>query len=32
MMVALVAHERWTAHHIDIKSAFLNKTLKEVYV
>jgi hypothetical protein len=32
MMVALVAHERWAAHHIDVKSVFLNRTLKEVYM
>jgi hypothetical protein len=31
--VALMAHERWTMHHMDVKSAFLNGTLKEeVYV
>jgi hypothetical protein len=33
MLVALVAHERWTVHHMDIKSEFLNGMLKEeVYV
>jgi hypothetical protein len=33
MMVALVAHERSTVHHMDVKSAFLIRTLKEeVYV
>jgi hypothetical protein len=33
MLVALVVHERWTVHHMDIKSVFLNETLKEeVYV
>jgi hypothetical protein len=33
MLVALAAHERWTVHHMDVKSVFLNGTLKEeVYV
>jgi hypothetical protein len=33
MLVALVAHERWTVHHMDVKSEFLNGMLKEeVYV
>ncbi|KAF0894360.1 hypothetical protein E2562_038477 [Oryza meyeriana var. granulata] len=33
MLLALAAHERWTVHHMDIKSAFLNGDLKEeVYV
>jgi hypothetical protein len=33
LLVALAAHERWTVHHMDVKSSFLNGTLKEeVYV
>jgi hypothetical protein len=33
MMVALVAHHRWPAHHMDVKSAFLNGSLaEEVYI
>jgi hypothetical protein len=33
MMVALVAHEGWEVHHMDIKSVFLNDIIKEeVYV
>ncbi|KAF0918025.1 hypothetical protein E2562_021716 [Oryza meyeriana var. granulata] len=33
MLLALAAHERWTVHHMDVKSAFLNGDLKEeVYV
>jgi hypothetical protein len=31
--VALAAHECWTVYHMDVKSAFLNRTLREeVYV
>jgi hypothetical protein len=30
MMLALTAHEHWEVHHMDVKSAFLNGTLKEV--
>jgi hypothetical protein len=29
MLVALTAHEHWTVHHMDVKSAFLNGALKE---
>jgi hypothetical protein len=29
MLVALVAHERWQVHHMDVKSAFLNDMIKE---
>jgi hypothetical protein len=33
MLVALAAHSCWTVHHMDVKSAFLNGTIKEeVYV
>jgi hypothetical protein len=33
MMVALVAHEGWEVHHMDVKNAFLNDVIKEeVYV
>jgi hypothetical protein len=33
MLVALAAHKRLQAHHMDVKSAFLNVTIKEeVYV
>jgi hypothetical protein len=33
LLLALAAQERWRAHHMDIKSAFLNGDLKEeVYV
>jgi hypothetical protein len=33
MMVALAAHGRWSVHHMDVKSVFLNGTLREeVYV
>jgi hypothetical protein len=29
VMLALAAHEHWEVHHIDVKSDFLNVTLKE---
>jgi hypothetical protein len=33
ILLALAAHEHWTTHHMDIKSAFLNDDpKKEVYV
>jgi hypothetical protein len=33
MMVALVAHEGWEVHHMDVKNTFLNDVIKEeVYV
>jgi hypothetical protein len=33
MLVLLAAHKHWTVYHMDVKSAFLNETLKEeVYV
>jgi hypothetical protein len=33
MMVALAAHEGWEILHMDVKSAFLNGTIKkEVYI
>ena len=32
VLLALVAQEGWHVHHIDVKSAFLNGDLKEVYV
>jgi hypothetical protein len=28
-MLALAAHEHWEVHHMDVKSDFLNVTLKE---
>jgi hypothetical protein len=31
-LLALAAQEGWCVHHIDVKSAFLNDDLKEVYV
>lgn len=32
-LLALVAHEHWTVHHMDVKSAFLNSDrMEEVYV
>jgi hypothetical protein len=30
MMLVLAAHEHWEVCHMDVKSAFLNGTLKEV--
>jgi hypothetical protein len=33
MLIALVAHEGWEVHHMDVKSTFLNGDLKEdVYI
>ena len=32
LLLALAAQEGWRVHHIDVKSAFLNGDLKEVYV
>jgi hypothetical protein len=33
VLLALVALKGWTVHHMDVKSAFLNRDLKEeVYV
>jgi hypothetical protein len=33
LLIALVAHEGWEVHHMDVKSAFLNDDmLEEVYV
>ena len=32
LLLALAAHESWCVHHMDIKSAFLNGDLREVYV
>ena len=33
LLIALVAHEGWEIHHMDVKSAFLNGDLKEeVYI
>jgi hypothetical protein len=32
-MVALVVHDGWEVHHMDVKNAFLNSLIKEeVYV
>jgi hypothetical protein len=31
-LLALAAQEGWRVHHMDVKSAFLNSDLKEVYV
>jgi hypothetical protein len=32
-ILAIAAHYRWTVHHLDVKSAFLNGDLvEEVYV
>jgi hypothetical protein len=32
LLFALAAQEGWRVHHMDVKSAFLNSDLKEVYV
>ena len=32
LLLALAAQEGWRVHHMDVKSAFLNDDLKEVYV
>jgi hypothetical protein len=33
LLPTLVAHEQWEVHHMDMKSVFLNGTLKdEVYI
>ena len=32
VLLALAAQEGWQVHHMDVKSAFLNGNLKEVYV
>jgi hypothetical protein len=32
LLFALAAQEGWCVHHMDVKSAFLNSDLKEVYV
>jgi predicted SprT family Zn-dependent metalloprotease len=33
MMMAQAAHHRWSVHHMDVKSAFLNGMLREeVYI
>jgi hypothetical protein len=32
ILLALAAQEGWQVHHMDVKSAFLNGDLKEVYV
>jgi hypothetical protein len=33
LLIALMAHEGWEVHHMDVKSAFLNVDLQEeVYV
>jgi hypothetical protein len=32
LLFALPAQEGWRVHHMDVKSAFLNDDLKEVYV
>jgi hypothetical protein len=32
LLFALAAQEGWRVHHMDVKSAFLNGDLKEVYV
>jgi hypothetical protein len=32
LFLALAAQEGWCVHHMDVKSAFLNSDLKEVYV
>lgn len=33
MLISLVAHKKWSIHHMDVKSAFLNGYLEEeVYV
>jgi hypothetical protein len=32
LLFALATQEGWRVHHMDVKSAFLNDDLKEVYV
>ena len=32
LLIALVAQESWEVYHMDVKSAFLNGELEEVYV
>lgn len=32
LLLALAAYRGWQVHHLDVKSAFLNGELEEVYV
>ena len=32
ILLVVAAQEGWSVHHLDVKSAFLNGDLKEVYV
>ncbi|GKF34092.1 ribonuclease H-like domain, reverse transcriptase, RNA-dependent DNA polymerase [Tanacetum coccineum] len=32
LLLAIAANNKWEAHHLDVKSAFLHGELKEVYV
>jgi hypothetical protein len=32
LLLALAAEEGWQVHHMDVKTAFLNGDLQEVYV